>query len=338
MTGPLSSRIDVDSTPVLPPPVEGVRWRRATESDFPALAELHGAIAAADHPEWAETQEEIEAEYRHSWIDFDADTVVGERDGLMVAFGLQIAPPDPDTVVRSIAAGGVRPSHRGEGIGRALLEWHRHRGRQQLAASEYELPGWHMLYVEEANASGVRLMQHAGLPLVRWFTNMVRDLGDPIPELALAAPLELATPTMDDLDALRDARNDAFRDHWGSQPTTPEAWESFLTQSTIRLDLSAIAREGSRVVGMVLTLVNPDDFELQGFEGGYIPNVGVVRDWRRRGVAPALLAEVLRRHREAGYAKVALDVDSENPSGALGLYTRMGFTPMTRSLAFVEEF
>jgi hypothetical protein len=35
---------------------------------------------------------------------------------------------------------------------------------------------------------------------------------------------------------------------------------------------------------------------------------------------------------------VALDVDSENPSGALGLYTGMGFTAASRSVAFVEEF
>src|SRR5690606_36465105 len=118
----------------------------------------------------------------------------------------------------------------------------------------------------------------------------------------------LATPSSADREAMRAARNDAFRDHWGSQPTTEEAWESFLGQSTIRWDLSAIARDGDRVVGMVLSLVNPGDFALQGYEGGYIPHVGVVRDWRRRGVAPALLAEVLRRHRAAGYTRVGLDV------------------------------
>ena len=34
---------------------------------------------------------------------------------------------------------------------------------------------------------------------------------------------------------------------------------------------------------------------------------------------------------------VALDVDSENPTGALGLYTGMGFVATSRSVAHVEE-
>src|SRR5690606_19546219 len=128
----------------------------------------------------------------------------------------------------------------------------------------------------------------------RWFTNMTRDLADEIPELPLADGLRLAIPTVHDLDRIREARNDSFRDHWGSQPTSTEGWQSFTGSPMMRLDLSAMALDGDRVVGVVLTQVNPADFALQGFAGAYIPTVGVVRDWRRRGVAPALLAEVLR--------------------------------------------
>ena len=71
--------------------------------------------------------------------------------------------------------------------------------------------------------------------------------------------------------------------------------------------------------------------------GGYVALVGVVRDWRRRGVAPAMLAEVMRAARAAGHERIALDVDSENPTGALGLYTGMGFVATSRSVAHVEE-
>ncbi len=338
MLTPLRDRIEVDPTPLLPTAPAGVLWRRATPADAEALAELAGAMAAVDHPEWAETAEELHEELTHSWVALDEDSVIGELDGALVAYGLQVAPPAPETVVRSIAMGGVRPSARGMGIGRELLAWHRLRARQQLARSELSLPGWHLLYVEEANESGAALARRAGLPLVRWFTNMVRDLADEIPEVSLPEGLRLATPTADDLEALREARNDAFRDHWGSQPSSAEGWASFTGSSVLRLDLSAIALDGDRVAGLVLSQVNPADFALQGYEGGYIPLVGVVRDWRRRGVAPALLAEVMRRHRAEGFAKVGLDVDSENPTGALGLYTGMGFRPVSRSMAFVEEF
>lgn len=316
----------------------GVSWRRITLDDVDALVELDAALAAADHPEWSETREGVLDELTHSWIHLGSDSALAEVDGRVVAYGLQIAAPDPETIVRSFAVGGVRPSHRGRGIGRELLAWHRARGRQQLAASDLALPGWLMLYAEERNTSGMRLAEAAGMPLVRWFTKMTRDLGDPIPDLPFPEGLVVRAPTPDDSARIQAAKNAAFRDHWGSQPSTEEGWSSMMAQPTVRWDLGVIALDGDDVVGFVLVDVHPDDFASQGYPGGYIPLVGVTREWRRRGVAPALLAAALRAHRDAGYEKVALDVDSENPSGALGLYTGMGFTPGTRSVAFVEEF
>ncbi len=338
MTGPLSARVSAPAELRLPAGPSGVSWRRATLEDLDALTELNAALAAADHPEWTETREETEDELTHSWMDLAADSAVAEVDGRVVAYGLQVRPPDPETIVRSIAFGGVRPSHRGRGIGRELLAWHRSRARQHLADSDLALPGWHLLYVEERNPSGMRLAARAGLSLVRWFTKMDRDLLADIPELQLPAGLTLATPGPADHERLRVARNDAFRDHWGSQPSTAEGWDSFLGQETFAPELSVVALDGDRVAGFVLTQVYPDDFESQGYRGGYLPLIGVIREHRGRRLAPALIAETLRRHRAAGFERVALDVDTENPSGALGLYTGMGFVAGHRSVAFVEEF
>jgi mycothiol synthase len=338
MTGPLSARVTAPAELALPAGPSGVSWRRITLDDVDALVELNAAIAGADHPEWTETREEVRDELTHSWLDLEHDSVLAEVDGRVVASGLQIATPNPETIVRSIAFGGVRPSHRGRGIGRELLAWHRGRGLQQLAASDLELPGWLMLYVEERNAGGMRLAERFGMPLVRWFTKMQRDLSEPIPELPVPIGLTFVTPTPADSERIHAAKNAAFRDHWGSQPSTEEGWTSMMAQPTVRWDLGVIALDGDEVVGFVMTDVYPDDFDAQGYVGGYIPLVGVTREWRRKGVAPALLAAALRGHRAAGHEKVALDVDSANPSGALSLYTGMGFVPVTRSVAYVEEF
>jgi Acetyltransferases len=338
MTGPLSARVTAPAELGLPAGPSGVSWRRLTLDDLDTLVELCAALAASDHPEWTETREELHDELTHSWVDLERDSVLGEADGQVVAFGIQSLMPNAATIVRSIASGGVRPSHRGRGIGRVLLDWQRARARQQLATSDLELPGWFLLYVEERNESGMRLAERAGLPLVRWFTKMERDLAAPIPDLPVPEGLVFRPPTAADADRIRAARDDAFRDHWGSQPTTDEGWASAMGQPTVRFDLGMLALDGDEVAGFVLTDVYPDDFESQGYRGGYIPLVVVRRAWRRRGVAPALLAAVFRAHRAEGFEKVALDVDSENPSGALGLYTGMGFVPESRSVAFVEEF
>jgi mycothiol synthase len=38
----------------------------------------------------------------------------------------------------------------------------------------------------------------------------------------------------------------------------------------------------------------------------------------------------MHAYRAAGYDEAALDVDSENPTGALGVYRRVGFTVESR--------
>lgn len=338
MTGPLSSRITAPAEIGLPAGPSGVSWRRATMSDIPALVELHAAMSEVDHPDWSETAEQLEEDLTRTWSDPETDTALAEVDGRVVAYGVQLCPAEVETLARSFSFGGVHPGFRGRGIGRELLAWHRDRARQQLAGFDLDLPGRHIWYVEERNGSGLRLAARSGMRAERYSNKMARDLADPIPELELPDGLTLVTPTRADTSRLLDARNETFRDHWGSQPMAADDWESMMSQSTSRFDLSVMALDGDRVAGFVMSAVFPDDFERQGYVGGHIPYVGVVREWRRRGVAPALLAEVFRRHRAEGFEKVSLDVDTENPTGALALYTGMGFVAVSRSVTFIDEF
>ena len=138
---------------------------------------------------------------------------------------------------------------------------------------------------------------------------------------------------------MREARNDAFRDHWGSQSADEEQWHSFATSSLVRRDLSVLAIDAAGdVAGFVLTSVNPDDWPGQGFSSGYIDLVGVRRSWRGKGVAPSLLSSALELIRDAGLDKAVLDVDAENPSGALGLYEGVGFVESNRSVNLLKVF
>jgi mycothiol synthase len=47
-------------------------------------------------------------------------------------------------------------------------------------------------------------------------------------------------------------------------------------------------------------------------------------------VAGILLQHCLKAYQEAGYDEASLDVDSENPTGALGVYRRAGFEVESR--------
>ncbi|HNP85800.1 MAG TPA: GNAT family N-acetyltransferase, partial [Kouleothrix sp.] len=52
--------------------------------------------------------------------------------------------------------------------------------------------------------------------------------------------------------------------------------------------------------------------------------VGVVPEWRGRGLGAALVAEVLRRAQAGGAQAIMLDVNVNNP-GAARVYARLGF-------------
>jgi ribosomal protein S18 acetylase RimI-like enzyme len=198
-----------------------------------------------------------------------------------------------------------------------------------LAASNLPLPGWIMQYLSADNLPGIRLAELLGFHAGRYFATLTRDLSAPLPEVADPEGVAIV-PWSDELSsAVRDAKNEAFRDHWGSQPTSEEQWKSVAGGEFFRPDLSfiALAAEGGAVAGLVVTSVLEHDWPHQGYTSSYIGLLGVRRAWRGLGVAPALLARALDASRAAGLERAVLDVDTENPSGAVGLYTGLGFVP-----------
>jgi GNAT superfamily N-acetyltransferase len=59
--------------------------------------------------------------------------------------------------------------------------------------------------------------------------------------------------------------------------------------------------------------------------------LGTRRGWRRRGLAGAFLAWALDAALAAGKASPALEVDTESPTGAVGVYERTGFVVTYRT-------
>ncbi|WP_241965240.1 GNAT family N-acetyltransferase [Microbacterium telephonicum] len=162
------------------------------------------------------------------------------------------------------------------------------------------------------------------------------DAGAP----AVEAPndIRIVPYTRDRDEDARVARNDAFRDHWGSLPTQSESWAKFVGGEHFRPDLSRIAVDADgAIAAFCLASVNEDDWELLGASHAYIDLIGVVRGHRRRGLAPAVIAGALAAIADAGLQQTVLDVDTASPTGANTLYEGLGFRATERSVAFVER-
>ncbi|MDO9590521.1 MAG: GNAT family N-acetyltransferase [Microcella sp.] len=332
---PLRERVPWPGGLRLPDGPQGIQWRALSIDDAQTVTELAERISARDHPTWSESLDEIREELDHSWVDPNHDGVLALDDtGTAVAWGLVVSPPDPESIVRVFLQGGVDPAHRGRGVGRALLAWQHDRARQMLADSTARLPAWVLSYAADAAPEHGALLTRAGFGPSRYFTSLECDLAvvAGAPPLPHGVTAESFSPGLS--ESVREAKNLSFADHWGSQPMQREQWESVQSLPSFRPELCRIARAGDQVVGFVITEINEDDWQRQGARSAYISLVGTVREWRGRGLAGALLGQVLEAFRDAGLELAVLDVDTENPTGALGVYTRLGFVPTTRDVAF----
>ena len=335
---PVRDRVVAPQSLGLPEGPQSIHWRVLADDDAPLIAELESRIAARDHPSWSQSVEELAEEFAHSWVDAPRDGVVAlDERGTALAWGLVVSPPDPDTLVRVFLFGGVDPAHRGRAIGRRLLEWQRARALQKLAELEHRLPACVLSYAAERAPEHGTVLQRCGFGAARWFTTLECDLTSETPASLPPAGVTIEPFDASRSEAVRAAKNASFADHWGSQPTSREQWESTQSLPTFRGDLSRIARVGDEVVGFVMTEVNEDDWERLGASSGYISLVGTVREWRGRGIAASLLATVLDAYRAEGLQRAVLDVDADNPTGALGVYTRLGFAPTARDIAYRIE-
>lgn len=313
-------------------------WRAATPADVDTVTGLWQSIDAADHPEWRRTRDEVEEHFGYSFVDLAHDTVLGFTvDGRAIALGLITMPPLHESLVRVFLEGGVHPEFRGRGIGRVLLTWQRTRAERLLAQSERRLPAWALAYEDERARDALHLLARHGFRTARYFFQLERDLASPIPDVAPVGGVRIVPYASEWSASTLLARNDSFRDHWGSQPMSDEQWAAW-TAGTFRPDVSFLALAGDEVVGFCLSQVSEEDWKTQGFTGPYIAMVGTTRAWRGRRIAPALLGRTLRAAAALGWQKATLSVDAENPSGALGLYTGMGFERANAEVSMVREY
>lgn len=296
------------------------------------------AVDAVEHPNYLLTREEAAEEIGYSFLDLERDSLLGlTAEGRPVAVGIVLEPPRQETLVREFLNGGVHPEFWGKGIGRELLAWQLARGRQKLAASDKRLPGWLVGYADGRAQRRERMLRRSGLSPARYFLALDRDLTEPIPFVTPTEEVRIVPYTAALAEATHVARDEAFLDHWGSQPLSDEQWEGFLG-GTFAPSVSFLALAGEEVAGFVLSQVNEEDWTAQGFTGAYVAMVGTTRAHRGKRIAPALLGAVLRACAERGWERVTLDVDAENPTGALGLYTGMGFAETNRETAFTIEY
>lgn len=323
-------------------PEESLTWQPLSADAVPAWHALLEAVVAEDGGAEHLSPEDLRDELTPSWIDLARDSVIGlDADRVARAFGLVQLRPGDVTSLRVHCWGGVHPQWRERGIGRRLLAWQESRAQALVAARRAEIgdvPARAFVGVEEGAERAARLVERAGFVSARWYWTMRRDLSNPIPPADVPQPLHIVPFTPDLDDPIRLAHNDAFEHHFGFQPWDPDAWRQWETgHRDFRGDWSFAVLDGAEVAGYALSAGYPSEWEAEGVTEGWTGKLGVRARWRGRGLAKALLAASMRAFAASGMQYAGLDVDSDNPTGAVALYTGLGYQVRHRSAMWTKD-
>ena len=273
--------------------------RGLRESDAEDVAGLFRAafgderpIDAAEIVSWFKNEE-----LKPDWLR------VLELEGQVVGYG------DIQIEDNELALDAAAPGH-----WETFFEWAEERARaEDLGRVRVFLPAEH---------ETERLVGARGYRLWRSAYTMNVDLEDAEPEVPLAPEGIAFHPYREgDEESLRRALNDAFvEDPFHHEVTSAHFREFYLRKRAFDPSLWLLAWDAQELAGFVLAFPErPGEDDL-----GWIEVLGVRKPWRRRGLGEALLRTAIGVLHARGLRRVGLGVDTENETGALKLYERIG--------------
>ena len=326
----------MDSAPLALP--DGFAARPIRPDDVVAVAELLTVAEAVDDTGVHESPEDLTGWWVNELVDLERDTrLVSTADGVVVGFATTIAPPTFRDAYGVHLEGRVLPEWRGRGIGRALLAWQLARGAELHAQRHPGSPARLTATVYTTMPSLEALLRRAGLEQVRWFFHMERPLTGLPPRRSLDG-IDMVPFSWDRDEQVRVAHNAAFTEHYGSSERDVASWQVMFTgQRSFRPDLSVLAVEDGEVLGYALAYVSEATAAATGSRESYFGQIGVVPAARGRGVSKAVIIEAMHAAAAQDCQTSGLEVDSENVTGALGLYESLGFATARTQVSWSRQ-
>jgi mycothiol synthase len=288
--------------------------REPVEGDIPAVNELFAASERAWYGRAFSTEADIAGMLKRPRFNLERNAWIAIEPGDSLAGYAEIWEREPGRLIEAL--GVVHPRSIGRGLGREFLALMEGRAAERASGRATTLRN----VVPARDATAASLLTTAGYERVRRFQHMAIELGEVT--TSLPAPEGVAVRAFDpgrDAAEVHTILQDAFGGTWEFKPTSFDRWrENWVEAPSFDASLWFVAEAGVEPIGAVLALMRP--------AGGWIIDIGVAPSWRGRGVGAALMGRVFHAFRERGVAVVELNVDAENPTGAVRLYERIGMT------------
>lgn len=299
-------------------------WRTLDLTDKAALIDLDAACKAVDGEEPVSNLagDALTAAALLS----DNTLCVAVREQLAAAAWVTFS-ASMDGIQRIQLGGKVRPEFRRRGIGEALLSWAESRA---LQAAQPDVTLQLLITNEALTEDANKLYLDYGYANIFSELMLVRSLGDPLPEVQLAHGLTECAWDAASAPLFFQAYAAGFRDRLGEVVPVQSEWITGYTEEDeqFRPDLSRVVMEEGAPVGFVTC-------EVDG-KIGWISQIAVVQEKRRKGLAHVLVTGALQRLQQAGCREAALHVNINNPK-AQSVFYDAGFTHRLIRAKFIKE-
>ncbi len=308
-----------------PPFPSGLTTRPARQADLRAVTELLRGAELVDRGEAEITPDDVASVWSMPDFDLDKESKMIFDDDRLVGYG---------EVYQWRAEATVHPDARDRGIGTGLVAWTEHATLARRDPSDKARIGQTIV---DSNRSAIDLFKRSGYTPrhTSWALRMPTDVemkDQPLPQGYAIRPFDA-----EDERQVFQVVEDAFNEWPNRTPSTFEKWQSWVTlRDDFDPSLVFVAIYEEKVVGVAVGLSYPDE--------GWVHQLAVQRDHRRKGLAKALLKTTFDQMRTLGFPEVGLSTDSR--TGALDLYLDLGmevrrsythYSKLLRPAAIVQE-
>lgn len=292
---------------------DGYEVRPSTWDDQVAIAGLVRRYDVRDGAVSDFTFDDLTELWNHPHFDMSKDTWLVTQGGEVAGYAM-FWHTEPQKVMNGF--GVVDPDHCRKGIGVLLAQSIRQRVAE--LASEIEQPLVLRIFAEVTDLPARELLANLGMKPVRRHYTMLLDL-DGAAGLDTESPygIKLRSCSRDDAQIAHEVFEASFAKHWGHHPESFEDWSrQIMSRDDYDPSLWWLAWDGDRPAGLLIA------HDADGL--GWVAILGVLDQWRGRGIGAAMLRTAFAEFKKRGLAQVGLGVDAANETGAVALYERVG--------------
>jgi len=327
--------IEIKNAPEIP----GLVFRSLRgSSDFPHLVRIFNDSNKADNTDQFLTLENLENNYKHmERSNTDRDLVIVEIRDEPVGYGRCMWDAEHDGKYTYSFFLHMVPQYRIKGLGEAVVEFFLQRLLEISTEHPANAPKYFQSWGVDSQIWFTGLLKTHNFEAVRYGIEMTRPCKQPVDVSPLPEGIVVRQPAPQEIRKVWDAKNEAFRDHFGFFEPTEKDYQNWISSTYFDPGLWKVAWDGEEVAGMVLNLINRDENEQFDRKRGYTENICVVSHWRRRGIARGLLTRSIKMFQEMNIKETALGVDTDNPNDAVKLYKDVGYIEQKRFMTYRKK-